>query len=297
MTDFFTKHSFKAVAIIIFAIWLTFFFGVIWVASDLKFVIPPNMELQSLNSFGSSFNVLTSLFTGLAFAGVIISIRLQSAELKTAVSAFEGQKNALQNQELDNKFFQMLHFFAEVKRNIKCCIDGKNYCGNEVFEPLLKKLLDSINIKNGQSEKKDILKIFKKEFAEFNNEYESVKYYFLNLYQILNYIKRQPADETNNHSVKLYTNMLRAQLSKNELILLAYNSIGVQAFTNDNYQKLVEEYAFFEHLRFGDFLNDNADKLKIIVTILNTYADNVFGENQEFIQKKQECYNSYYGNT
>ena len=297
MTDSLTRYSFKVAAIIIFVIWLTFFLGVIWVASDLKFAIPPSMELQALNNFGSSFNVLTSLFTGLAFAGVIISIRLQSAELKTAISVFEGQKNALQNQELDNKFFQMLHFFAEVKRNIKCCIDDKIYSGNDVFEPLLKKLLDTINIKYRDSENKDILKIFKEEFAKFNNEYDAVKYYFLNLYQILNYIKSQPVDEVNSRLVKLYTNMLRAQLSKNELILLAYNSIGVQAFTNDNYQILVEEYAFFEHLRLDDFLDDNADKQKIIVTILNIYADKVFGDNQGFIQKKQECYDNYYGNS
>lgn len=280
MTGFFTKNSFKVAAIIIFVIWLAFFMGVIWVASDLQFAIPPSMELKSLNNFGSSFNILTSLFTGLAFAGVIISIRLQSAELKTAISAFDGQKNALQNQELDNKFFQMLHFFTEVKRNVKCCINGTTYNGNEVFEPLIKKLLVSISIQNGQSEKEVILKIFKESFDEFNNEYEAVKYYFLNLYQILNYIKRQPIDDANNNLVKLYTNMLRAQLSKNELILLAYNSIGVQAFTNDNYQKLVEEYAFFEHLRLDDFLNDNADKLKTIVTILNGAFCNYTGRSR-----------------
>lgn len=295
MKKFFIRNIFTVSAIIIFFLWLIFFFSVIWVANDLKFGIPPSMELQVLNNFGGSFNVLTSLFTGLAFAGLIISIHLQSSELKTAISAFEGQQSALQNQELDNKFFQMLHFFAEVKRNVKCCIGDTTYSGNEVFEPLLKKLLDSINIEYEESEKEDILKKFKEEFTDFNNEYEAVKYYFLNLYQILNYIKRQPMNKGNNNLVKLYTNMLRAQLSKNELILLAYNSIGVQAFTNDNYQKLVEEYAFFEHLRFDDFLHNNPDKQKIITTILNIYADNVFGKNHDFIQKKQECYDQYYG--
>jgi len=292
MTGIIAKPNFKLTVIIIIFVWLAFFSAIIFIASDLKFSLLPSMQLQSLNNFGGSFNVLTSLFTGLAFAGVIISIRLQSAELKTAISAFEGQRTALQNQELDNKFFQMLHFFIEIKRNIKTNINGKSYAGNEVFEPLITKLLASVSEEYMGSDTKDIKKIFRTEFSKFNNEYEAVKYYFLNLYQILNYIKRQPINTNNSDSKKLYTNMLRAQLSKNELVLLAYNSIGVQEFTNDNYQKLVEEYAFFEHLQLNDFLNDNADKLNIIVTILDIYSDMAFGDNHEFIKKKSEVLKS-----
>lgn len=289
MKKLFKKHPFIATSFFIILIWVIYFVSIIAIANNLHYQWPPNISLEALNSFGGNFNVLASLFTGLAFAGVIISIHLQSKELKTAIGAFEGQKNALQNQELDNKFFQMLHFFAEVKRNVKCCIDGTTYGGNEVFEPLIKKLLDAISIKYQKNEDKDILKIFKKEFAEFNNEYEAVKYYFLNLYQILNYIKRQPVDEANNHLVKLYTNMLRAQLSKNELILLAYNSIGVQAFTNDNYQKLMEKYAFFEHLNLDDFKKSHPDKQEIILNILDSYEETAFGTNAKFTaQKKAE---------
>lgn len=280
MTDFFKKHIFILATIIILLIWLAFFFSVIWVANDLKFEIPPSMELQSLNNFGSSFNVLTSLFTALAFAGVIISIHLQSTELKTAISAFKGQESALHNQELDNKFFQMLHFFTEVKKSIKTKVGGTDYSGNDVFEPLIRKLLDAL-AEGYKNDRTDINELFRKEFVEFNNEYEMVKYYFLNLYQILNYIKKQ---SINVDSAKLYTNMLRAQLSKNELILLAYNAIGVQAFTTDNYQKLVEEYAFYEHLTIDDFMNDNGDKQNIIATILNNYQDKAFGNNTELVQ-------------
>lgn len=292
MTDIITKPKFKQVFIVIISVWLAFFLTIIFIANDLQFSLLPSMQLQSLNDFGGSFNILTSLFTGLAFAGVIISIRLQSAELKTAISAFEGQRTALENQELDNKFFQMLHFFIEIKRNIKAKIGGNSYTGNEVFEPLIKNLLDSVS-KEYTKNDNNIKETFKTEFSKFNNEHEAVKYYFLNLYQILNYIKRQHINTNNNNSKKLYTNMLRAQLSKNELILLAYNSIGVQEFTNDNYQKLIEEYAFFEHLQLNDFLNDNADKLKIIVTILNIYSDIAFGDNHEFIKEKNEILKSY----
>lgn len=84
------------------------------------------MTLEHLGIFGDSFNVLTSLFTGLAFAGVIISVILQTQELKEARDEFKGQKEALevQNIELsiqsfDNKFFQMLNLFNNILNNLK----------------------------------------------------------------------------------------------------------------------------------------------------------------------------------
>jgi len=276
--------------IVIILIWIAFFFSVIWVSNDLKFEFPPSMGLQSLNNFGGSFNVLISLFTALAFAGVIISIHVQNAELKAAVSAFEGQKKALQNQEFDNKFFQMLDFFTRVKGNIKTNIDGGLYSGNDVFEPLVRKLLDSVSEEFNQDYSRDIHELFKEKFIDFNDEYEAVKYYFLNLYQILNYIKNKSSDVG---LVKLYTNMLRAQLSKNELVLLAYNSIGVQAFTSGNYQNLVEEYAFFEHLKLKDFLDNNSGSMKIIVTILKKYKEGAFGDNEEFVRELNESCSHY----
>lgn len=41
-----------------------------------------NYSINSAGAFGDSFGVLTSLFSGLAFAGVIITILLQKEELK-----------------------------------------------------------------------------------------------------------------------------------------------------------------------------------------------------------------------
>jgi len=82
-----------------------FFLSIVGIASNLNFKLPPSMSLESLGIFGDSFNVLTSLFTGFAFAGVVISVILQTQELKEAREEFRGQKEALENQEFDNKFF------------------------------------------------------------------------------------------------------------------------------------------------------------------------------------------------
>lgn len=274
---------------IILLISAIFFLLVIWIASDLRFAFPPSMNLQSINNFAGAFNILTSIFTALAFAGVIISIHLQSAELKTAISAFEGQESSLKNQEIDNKFFKMLNFFSEVRRNFKVNINGNEYLGGNAFNKLTEELLNAVSESYAEDRDQDVSKLFKEEFLQFNNKHDPVKYYFLNLYQILNYIKNQ---SVNVDSLKMYTNMLRAQLSKGELVLLAYNAIGVQAFTNNNYQNLVEEYAFFEHLTPDDFFDDNAEKLKIIANILISYQDKAFGANQDLVAQIKEIYKS-----
>ena len=123
---------------------------------------------------------------------------------------------------------------------------------------------------------------FHNAFDEFNNTYDTTfKYYFINLYQVLKYIDTYAEDK---NAAKEYTNMIRAQLTKNELVLLAYNAIGVQNFTTNNYQLLVEKYAFFEHLRYADFC-DNISVIQIVTSALIKYNRSAFGNNEELIQE------------
>lgn len=241
------------------------------------------MTLESLGVFGDSFNVLTSLFTGLAFAGVIISVILQTQELKEARTEFKGQKEALQNQEFDNKFFQMLNLLTNITKNLNIESNNKIYQGKETFELLKNNFQEYIQNENYKSQNKDKFLDFQSAFNDFNNSYDTTfKYYFINLYQILKYINAYYIEDE--EEAKEYTNMLRAQLTKNQLVLLAYNAIGVQDFTTNDYQLLVEKYSFFEHLRYDDFCQ-NANIIQTINTILVKYEDKAFGKNQGLINK------------
>lgn len=240
------------------------------------------MTLESLGVFGDSFNVLTSLFTGMAFAGVIISVILQTQELKEARTEFRGQKEALQNQEFDNKFFQMLNLLTSITENFNIESDSKKYQGKETFEFLKNKFQEYIQNENYQSQNGNKFLDFQSAFNDFNNTYDTTfKYYFINLYQILKYINVYIEDAK---EAKEYTNMLRAQLTKNQLVLLAYNAIGVQNFTTNDYQLLVEKYSFFEHLRYDDFC-ENANIIQTVNTVLVKYSDKAFDKNQNLINE------------
>jgi len=283
--DFLKNH--KYVFIAIFIVWLIFFSSVIWIASNLSFSETPKLSLQSFGVFGDSFNVLTSLFTGLAFAGVIISVILQTQELKEVRDEFRGQKEALENQEFDNKFFQMLNLLNNITERLTLDSEGVIFKGKDIFLPLKdnfhQKIYNSYEKDvNRHTLKEDKFSYFKDEFDDFNNTFDTTfKYYFINLYQILKYIDTYSGSKD---VAKEYTNMLRAQLTKNELILLAYNAIGVQNFTTKQYQQLVERYSFFEHLRYADFC-ENANIIQIITSILIKYDNSAFGQNDALIQE------------
>lgn len=285
LKDFIKEH--KYVFIAIFIAWVIFFISTVGITSDVSFKLSPNMSIEKLGVFGDSFNVLTSLFTGLAFAGVIISVILQTKELKEARAEFKGQKEALQNQEFDNKFFQMLNLLNNITDNLTITSGSSIVQGKDIFRYLKNKFHNSIlqaynNDIVNSSVKDEKFIYFKNEFDQFNNEYDTTfKYYFINLYQILKYIDTYVK---NKEEAKEYTNVLRAQLTKNELVLLAYNAIGVQSFTTNDYQKLVEKYGFFEHLRYGDFC-DNSNLIEINTSVLAKYDDSVFGKNKALIEE------------
>ena len=83
-------------------------------------------------TFGDMFGAVNSLFSGLAFAGVIIAILLQRKELelqreeleltrgefKKQTEEFEKQNDNLNIQRFENTFFKMLDLLNEIVSNI-----------------------------------------------------------------------------------------------------------------------------------------------------------------------------------
>lgn len=248
---------------------------------------------SNFGEWGDFFGgVLNPLLTFLTFLGLLITIILQQKELKQSRKEFEGQKVALENQEFDNKFFQMLNLLNNITDNLSIKSGDHIFQGKDVFRHLKNQFHYEIQETYNHDLvynciKDDKFLYFKNEFDKFNNKFDTTfKYYFINLYQILKYINTYA---NNKEEAKEYTNMIRAQLTKNELVLLAYNAIGVQNFTTNHYQLLVEKYEFFEHLRYDDFC-DNPNLIQINTAVLKKYIDSsAFGKNSTLIQKIKEA--------
>lgn len=255
---------------------------------------------DKLGPWGDFFGgVLNPILTFLTFMGLLITIIIQKKELKESRDVFKGQQEALEKQQeemtiqsFDNKFFQMLNSFNNISDALKLNIRGHNYNKKDVFEGLVIELKKELlfvykdDISDNKTKENKVEYLYQI-FPDFNNKFDTTfKYYFLNLYQLIKFIDEDLPHENKDKYSKKYTNILRSQLSKNELILLTYNAIGVESFCGNNYKKLVEKYSFFEHLIYDDYINDNDGKLiDIINEILDLYNINVFGRNQNIIDQ------------
>jgi hypothetical protein len=290
-----------------FVFWLVWFIGTILIASDISLVFAlPSMSLDNLSKFGDSFNALTSLFAVLAFSGLLYSIKTQQDAIAIQKQAFESQISISRDQEFDNKFFQMLGFVNDIKKQLK---EGV-YEGSGVFKFLREEIereLKKFYSEDCNGQKKHLNQkikyfdeVFNGDFDQegyegFNFKYEKTfKYYYLNFFQLIKYVDNNSPEEKR----KFYADIVRTQLSSDELILLAYNAIGVKSFTTNKYQKFVEKYALLKHLSYSVFMNPNSGNenemiQEIIVNVLSQYNVEAFGDNKEFIEYLEKLKNNY----
>jgi len=263
----------------LFSLFKTALLGIV-----IVFVFNLLFNREGFGAWGDFFGgVLNPILTFLTFMGLLMTIVLQKKELKEARIEFTRQSEALEQQQyemtaqsFDNKFFQMLDLFNFVKINVKSKFD---------FKKQRVKLEEYIVNELEQQEEdvdKNFYSFFESNFVRFNNEYDtSFKHYFLNLFQLLKFIDDN-ADSL--EDAKEYSNIIRAQLSKDELVLLLLNCIGVQKFTTNDYQKLVEKFEFFEHLRWND-LTINKKMIPVIDALMVQYDMKVFGNNRGMLQQ------------
>jgi len=259
-------------------------FKIALIGIAIVFVFNLVFNREGFGAWGDFFGgVLNPILTFLTFMGLLITIVLQQKELKETRGEFARQSEALEKQQyemtvqsFDNKFFQMLDLFNFVKINVKGEFDFTKQ--REKLEEYIANDLEQYK----ENVDKNYYIFFESNFVRFNNEYDTTfKYYFLNLFQLLKYIDDN-ADSL--EEAKEYSNIIRAQLSKDELVLLLLNCIGVQKFTTNDYQKLVEKFEFFEHLRWND-LAINKKINPIIDTVVVKYNTEAFGKNEGMLKQ------------
>lgn len=218
-----------------------------------------SQEIESLGQMGDFFGgTLNPILAFLSFCLLLITIKLQSKELKNSTEelakssqALKEQSKSLQLQNFENTFFNMINLHNEIIKNISLelkekhlnidydqretyyysilnkkvnLIEDKPYYGKNAISRLFE-ILD-IHIKNN-IEKRTIFKLYN----EFHIEYDNIlSHYFRNIYQILKFVNKQEILKDENkdkefENQKFYTNILRAQFSSIEFTFLFINSL------------------------------------------------------------------------
>jgi hypothetical protein len=209
-------------------------------------------------AFGDMFGAVSALFTGLAFVGVILAIvlqwhelQLQREELQATREELRGQKEQLRTQNetlrkqaFESTFFQLLRTLNEIvsAMNIRePSADASGLTtGRDCFIDYYDDFRESYKTELEATPSGDPAEIIVRSYSRFFVEHQSdVGHYFRMLYNILKFVAQSDVAEK-----RFYTNLLRAQLSSQELLLLFYNCLSV--YGRQKAKPLVEEFSMLE---------------------------------------------------
>lgn len=226
----------------------------------------------SAGEFGDMFGASNALFSGLAFVGVIIAILLQSQELKLQrkelietrevlldqkkalndqKKQMELQNQAMLKQQFENTFFQMIGLYNEIIHKIRMPTqDGHPNEGRHViqkyfviqFKNTVKKSLGE----HGKGEKEYLFKNFKL-FNEKNNHI--LGHYYRTIHSILEFI-----EDSNVENPEFYSGILRSQLSRYELAILAFNCISDETYKS--FLLRMKRFNMFKHIVPEDMMTE-----------------------------------------
>ncbi|MQY41160.1 hypothetical protein GG681_00755 [Epibacterium sp. SM1969] len=258
-------------------VWQRFWFGILATAAVVLFwlVSPIYMNwmfADDAGTKGDSFGALTSLFTGLAFVGLIITLqqqkkqiemqredlKLQRDEMKETRGELAGQKEqmALQNQSLKQQMFEQTFFnLLNVLNNYISDLVENNSPkerepkrGRDQLEKIKEELIYSgfgfvaLGVENFSNpdpleERRNMVSSVMGGFSKHSDDLNS---YFRLLYNVLKLV-----DRSGIQGKKVYTNIVRAQLSDSELQLIALNCARKEGA---KLQVFVERYDLLKHL-------------------------------------------------
>lgn len=266
---------------------------IIWVLSGVLIYkyIPATTSSSSpwteRGTFGDMFGAVNALFSGLAFAGVIIAIFLQRKELEfqreeleltrgefeKQTEEFEKQNDNLNIQRFENTFFNMLDLLNEIVRNITS-IDGNGQKAFRVFRKdwKPKRGPGDANPYERYSRFNEVSKREKVTVMRILINKQHLEQYFRVIYTTLKFIEESKLIYKDK---KRYSNILRSQLSNDELFFLGYNCIIEKGFIP--FKMLLEKYTFLKHLPQNekDYLIQQEEGDNIIFYHSRTFDKNI----------------------
>lgn len=236
----------------------------LWALSFLLLIV----DKGDRGTYGDMFGPVNALFSGLAFAGLIITLVMQHEELglqrKELVQTnkelaaqreqFTAQTKTMQIQRFENTLFNML----SLQQGIVNGLDYIFFDGTNKFEYKGKNVFDFFyNMKTTKLPYGDDIKYWGiKDLISDNDdinvypEAEEISIfdsYFRHLYRIFKYIDESPLiDNTERYN---YSSIVRAQLSEYELLVLFYNALTNKDNGEFKFKDLIEKYAIFNNIR------------------------------------------------
>ncbi len=232
---------FIGIGVFVFILW----FSALWIVK----ILPKASPADSISFSVGIYEVINTLFSGLAFAGVICTIILQSSELRMQRRELEstreeikGQKQQLEMQNktlklqsFENTFVQLIKLHNELIGRIG---------GSSSFNSFHKRIRDNFEkIKTNLNDRLMLSESYIQAYKEYCRDFGN---YFSNFYYIVKYINDSDIDNK-----KFYMNLLSAKLTHTEKAILFYHCLSD---IGKDIKPIVDKY---------DFMNDVPDDLLV----------------------------------
>jgi len=214
------------VIFLMLCLWLIPFWYVIYI-----YKVSENNEAITPGAFGDMFGGIDALFSGLAFAGLLVTLffqckdlKLQRFELKLTRKEFKRQikeireqNTTMKLQRFENTLFNLLQAQREIAKSLPTINHNGLECSH--FKGMYRKYYASSD-----------------EIVEFYNNQ-----YFTHLYFILTFI-----DKSLNTEKGYYVSILYSQLNEYELFAVYFHVL--QYAVDEEIKAKIEKYSFFRNL-------------------------------------------------
>ncbi|MEK6495471.1 putative phage abortive infection protein [Myroides odoratimimus] len=221
-----------------------------------------------------------------AFEQQIKEFELQREELKETRKIFEQQTKTMNNQQFESNFYSLLNVFLDNKNKL---ID-KN-----LFTDVINSISTELDFTNNES---TVESVFNNYYIAYLEKQGELAMYFMSLYRLFKIIEE--CVHLSDSEKTYYHKILRALISKSELLVLYYN------YHSDFGRKplpIVIKYNYFKHLEilskleFSKRFNFTRDEItyfnKILVPVQELIFRNIIKAqdmSQEYIREEIELF-------
>lgn len=211
----------------------------------------PSGDPANWGQFGDYLGgVLNPTFSFLALLALLATLgiqvkelRMSGRELKNSAEALMSQNATLQQQAFEATFFQLLRLHNDIVSGLRIgspAIAGRT-CMAHYCAELRGRLINM--------EATDSIDQFRIVYDDFYEEYQAVLgHYFRLLYNIFKLVMRTDLPDK-----RLYTNLVRAQLSSDELLLLFFNCLS--HWGSEKFKPMIEYFSLLKTLPLDKLLS------------------------------------------
>lgn len=220
------------------------------------------VEIIDYDKLGGWIGGITTPFLSMAaFILLYITYKSQKEELNESRTLLAQQTLSIEKQQFENTFFNLLNQQSEIVKSVDIKRTIQIYQphispnkikvsdilhGRDCFRFFYKIYCTRYN--RTEVENSSLVRINKSYDVFFKLYQNDLSHYFRFLYNIIKFIDKSSIEDKKN-----YTNIVRAQLSSHELLILFYNSLST-GYGRERFKPFIEKYQLLKNMPFGQLI-------------------------------------------